>query len=127
MSVAGLVLALLSVGAGLAPAGRSIAELLIGSLLTPLFILAGPGMFVAVALIAMIGLGTRRGFGRAYAIASAGIAGLIWLGIFLSPQLLSDPPQLPNPGVLVAIVPWLAYGLIARLAARPSARDIGER
>ena len=59
MSVAGFVLAVLGVGAGLARAGRLIAELLIGSLLTPLFILAGPGLFVAVAIIAMIGLGTR--------------------------------------------------------------------
>jgi cobalamin synthase len=115
MSVAGAVMAIFALAAGVPTAGRSPVELVAGGFLTPLWILGGPGLLVALALLGALAFAMRRGMGRRFAVAASAAAGLLWLAIFLSPQLLADPPRLPDPAVFAAVVPWIAFGFAARL------------
>lgn len=111
-SLTSLAIALVGYAVGAIPAdGHTIQELVIGGLAAPLFLLIGPGVIIALALICVVGF-RQEGFSRGAVVALAVGAGLLWLVVFLLPQLLEGRGiTLPQ---LFALVPWFVFGLVMR-------------
>lgn len=107
-----LAIALVGYAAGMIPLeGHTLVELIVGGLAAPLFFLIGPGIVIAVALIIIVGV-PEGGFSRGRVTVLAVAAGVIWLALFLSPDLL-DGRGVAMPQ-LFALVPWLVFGLVMR-------------